>query len=77
MFQYFFNDNYPGTKHEMRKELDSYLNQDIFKKGLENVKYKNLDKTEKIFVFFLKRRMYGTLIFLVKMRQKFIKVLRH
>lgn len=77
MFQYFFDEQYPGTRADMRRELDEYLNQDLFKNGLRNVKYKNLDRTEKVFVFFLKRRMYGVLLFLVKMRQKFIKVLRH
>ena len=77
MFQYFFDENYPGTRAEMKKELNEYLDQDVFKKGLKNVKYENLDKTEKVFVFFLKRRMYGILLFLVRMRQKFIKVLRH
>lgn len=77
MFQYFFDENYPGTKADMKRELDAYLDQEVFKKGLKNVKYQNLDKTEKVFVFFLKRRMYGVLLFLVKMRQKFIKVLRH
>ena len=77
MFQYFFDEQYPGIRADMRRELDEYLNQDLFKNGLRNVKYKNLDRTEKVFVFFLKRRMYGVLLFLVKMRQKFIKVLRH
>ena len=77
MFQYFFDEQYPGTSKEMKKELQEYLSQDVFQTALKKVKYKNLETTEKVFVFCLKHRMYGTLQFLVKMRQRFIKVLRH
>lgn len=77
MFQYFFDNQYPGSYREMKMELRRYLSQKVFKNALRNVKYENLDKTEKVFVFCLKHGLIAALLFLVKMRQKFIKVLRH
>lgn len=76
MFQYFFNENYSGSYRKMKRELNEYLSQNIFKNALKNVKYQNLDASEKVFVFCLKYRMIAILLFLVKMRQRFIKVLR-
>ena len=77
MFQYFFDERYPGSYAEMKRELKAYLSQKIFTHALRNVKYQNLDKTEKVFVFCLKHGMIATLFLLVKMRQRFIKILRH
>lgn len=77
MFQYFFDERYPGSYAEMKRELKEYLSQKIFVHALQKVKYQNLDKTEKVFVFCLKHWMIAVLLLLVKMRQRFIKIFRH
>lgn len=77
LFQYFFNEQYPSSYKQMKKELLEYLSDLVFKCGIEQVKYKNLDMAEKVFVFCLKHRWISALYALVSLRQKFIKVLRH
>jgi glycosyltransferase involved in cell wall biosynthesis len=77
MFQYFFNDQYDGKYSDMKKELFQYISQDQFKYSLKKVKYRNLEKTEKIFVFLIKYKMIIALLFLVNIRQRIKKYLRY
>ncbi len=77
LFQYFFHEQYPDSFKAMKKELGEYLAQPVFAQALKSVKFKNLDKTEKIFVFCLKHNMIRTLNMLVKLRQRLIKKVRH
>lgn len=77
LFQYFFHEQYPNKFKVMKKELREYLAQPVFAEALKSVKYKNLDKTEKVFVFCLKHNMIRTLNSLVRLRQRFIKKVRH
>lgn len=76
MFQYFFHKQYPNSFSIMKKELEDYISQPVFSDAMNYVKYKNLDKKEKIFVFCLKHNMIRTLYMLVNIRQRFIKSLR-
>ena len=76
MFLYFFNEQYPYSVREMKKELYAYLGQEVFRKALSGVRYRNLDATEKAFVFCLKHGMLSALRLLVKIRQRFIKIFR-
>ena len=76
LFQYFFDERYPGSRREMKEELKQYLDQGGFRESIRDVKYKNLELTEKVFAFCLKHELIGILQMLVRMRQKFIRILK-
>lgn len=65
---YYFHPENKDNKRDIYAKLDSTLNCYPYNEALMKVKKKNLSKTQKVFVFFLKRRKYWILIILVKMR---------
>lgn len=65
---YYFHPENKDNKSDIYVKLDSTLNSYPYSEALMKVKKKNLSKTQKVFVFFLKHRKYRILTILVKMR---------
>lgn len=76
LVQYFLHKDNKQSYIEKRRDIILFLRQPMYSKALKRVKYKNLELTEKIFVFCLKYNMVGSIILLVNARRLFIKVLR-
>ena len=65
---YYFHPENTSDKKTVNKEIDSTLERQPYKESMRRVKYSDLDSTQKIFVFFLKRRCYNILRILVRGR---------
>ena len=65
---YYFHPENTKSNKEVKRELDETLSKYPYNECLEKVKHDHLAGTQKIFVFFLKRRQYGVLRVLVNGR---------
>lgn len=65
---YYFHSENKKSRRELYAELDTTLNNYPYCEALKKVKRSYLTKTQKIFVFFLKRRKYAALRLLVNGR---------
>lgn len=67
---YYFHEKNKQEKTLTYKELDETLSKYPYNTALSKVKNDQLTGTQRVFVFFLKRKQYGILRLLVKLRQK-------
>lgn len=67
---YYFHPGNTKSKQEINMEIDNTLSRYPYNESLKRVDYSNLTGTQRVFVFFLKRRQYLILRLLVNGRQK-------
>ena len=67
---YYFHPENTSPKSVVNNEINDTLNRYPYNEALKKVKKENLSESQKVFVYFLRRRNYTMLRFLVNGRQK-------